>query len=142
MNIFSSDNTDIKELIPEFFYLPEMFMNINNIEFGKTLDNIQVDDCIMPNYNNEETIENFCLFVCEMVRNLDEAKNRRLWIQNIFGIKQRYENYKDKKGQYFHSRCFIDNISEDFSKNLNEFIIASYQLGIVPLKTIYNENIL
>ena len=33
MNIFSSDNTDIKELIPEFFYLPEMFMNIKHNNF-------------------------------------------------------------------------------------------------------------
>ena len=142
IQIFSSNNNDIRELIPEFFYLPEMFMNINNIDFGKTSNEIHIDDCIMPYYGNSETIEKYCLFIYEMIKNLDEAKNRRLWIQNIFGINQRYENYKDKKGQYFYSRCFIDNISEDFSKNLNESTIAFYQFGMVPLKTIYNENIL
>jgi hypothetical protein len=142
IQIFSSNNNDIRELIPEFFYLPEMFMNINNIDFGITSNEIHIDDCIMPYYGNSETIEKYCLFIYEMIKNLEEAKNRRLWIQNIFGINQRYENYKDKKGQYFYSRCFIDNISEDFSKNLNESTIAFYQFGMVPLKTIYNENIL
>ena len=28
--------SDVKELVPEFFYLPEMFKNVNNIDFGST----------------------------------------------------------------------------------------------------------
>ena len=29
-----TEKGDLRELIPQFFYLPEMFININNLEFG------------------------------------------------------------------------------------------------------------
>ncbi len=30
---------DVKELVPEFFYLPEFLVNANNFDLGKTLIN-------------------------------------------------------------------------------------------------------
>lgn len=34
----SKDNmSDVRELIPEFFYLPDFLINSNNFEFGETL---------------------------------------------------------------------------------------------------------
>lgn len=30
-----SDSSDVRELIPEFFFCPEMFINLNKIKFGK-----------------------------------------------------------------------------------------------------------
>jgi len=40
---------NLKELIPEFFYLPEMFLNENNFKFGKREDRVTVvDDVILP----------------------------------------------------------------------------------------------
>ena len=46
----SSQKSDLRELIPEFFYLPEMFMNINNINFKKRTDNTLVDDVKIPSH--------------------------------------------------------------------------------------------
>lgn len=34
------DIADVRELIPEFFCLPEMFLNISNLNFGKTQNGI------------------------------------------------------------------------------------------------------
>jgi hypothetical protein len=31
-------STDVKELIPEFFYLPDFLRNVNGYEFGKKQD--------------------------------------------------------------------------------------------------------
>ncbi|VDP47169.1 unnamed protein product [Soboliphyme baturini] len=42
------DTHDVKELIPEFFYLPEMLININEYQFGKRDDNEIVNDVILP----------------------------------------------------------------------------------------------
>lgn len=44
------DTSDVKELIPEFFYLPEMFSNHNKYKFGKQEDGSQVDNVELPNW--------------------------------------------------------------------------------------------
>ena len=143
-NNISNQVSDFRELIPEFFYLPEMFMNINNINFGKKDDGMKVDDCIVPNDNKEETIEKFCIFINEMRDYLEKAekdKDISKWIQIIFGIKQKYENYKKNMGQYFRSECYIDNLSLDFSERIiDQTIIAKYDFGTIPLKTIDNDD--
>lgn len=33
---------DVKELIPEFFYLPEMFKNVNNFDLGTKQNGILI----------------------------------------------------------------------------------------------------
>lgn len=40
---FKKDTHDVKELIPELFYLPEMFMNSNGFELGKRADGTKVN---------------------------------------------------------------------------------------------------
>lgn len=40
----------MKELIPEFFYLPEMLRNENRYNFGVTDGKVQVDDVILPSW--------------------------------------------------------------------------------------------
>lgn len=34
LNSALNDHADVRELIPEFYFCPEMFMNLNKIEFG------------------------------------------------------------------------------------------------------------
>lgn len=38
----------LQELIPEFFFLPEMFINQNRYKFGKQEDGAEVGDVEMP----------------------------------------------------------------------------------------------
>ena len=47
-NNISKQKSDLRELIPEFFYLPEMLVNINSINFNKRANGELVDDVIMP----------------------------------------------------------------------------------------------
>lgn len=35
---------DVKELIPEFFYLPEMFQNTNNFDLGSKQSGVVLDN--------------------------------------------------------------------------------------------------
>uniref|UniRef100_A0A8C5DJA5 LPS-responsive vesicle trafficking, beach and anchor containing n=1 Tax=Gouania willdenowi TaxID=441366 RepID=A0A8C5DJA5_GOUWI len=42
------DTSDVKELIPEFFYLPEMFVNSNNYNLGVMEDGTVVSDVELP----------------------------------------------------------------------------------------------
>ncbi|VDM35198.1 unnamed protein product, partial [Hydatigera taeniaeformis] len=41
-------STNVKELIPEFFYLPEMFENTNDYDFGALEDGTKLGDVILP----------------------------------------------------------------------------------------------
>lgn len=40
----------LQELIPEFFSLPEMFMNNNSYNFGKTDEGLVVGDVLLPKW--------------------------------------------------------------------------------------------
>ena len=49
-----TQKSDLRELIPEFFYFPEMFMNINSFNFGKNSNNQIVDDVLVRMEKNNQ----------------------------------------------------------------------------------------
>ena len=76
----------MRELIPEFFCLPEMFMNSNDINFGYKQDGTKVDDVRLPEWCNK----NPYLFVQVMREALESqyvSTNLNSWIDYIFGFK-------------------------------------------------------
>lgn len=46
----STSMSDVKELIPEFYYLPEFLININKFDLGKLQDKSQIEDVILPKW--------------------------------------------------------------------------------------------
>jgi hypothetical protein len=48
-----NDFSDVRELTPEFFCLPEMFTNLNEINFGFKQDGTKVDDVKLPEWCNK-----------------------------------------------------------------------------------------
>jgi hypothetical protein len=48
----SLSTTDVKELIPEFFYLPEFLCNKNGFNFGIKQDGQPVNDVILPPWSH------------------------------------------------------------------------------------------
>ena len=93
-NSFLSSATqqgDVRELIPEFYYLPEMFINLNNLNFGLRSDELKnlykIDDVELPLW-----AENPYDFVLKMKDSLEsEEISYRLndWFDLIFGYKQK-----------------------------------------------------
>ncbi len=90
----SSLKDDVRELIPEFYFFPEIFKNINNINLSQdkydTNGNIiLINDVEMPLWSDESAI-NFVL----KKRKILEKNNLNInnWIDLIFGSKQRGEN--------------------------------------------------
>jgi hypothetical protein len=43
-----SNTSDVKELIPEFYYLPTFLENHNNLILGRTQDGMQVSSVVLP----------------------------------------------------------------------------------------------
>ena len=82
-----NDISDVKELTPEFFTMPEMFLNLNNCDFGTTQKGEKVGDVKLPKWAS-----NAVDFVAKQRAALESehvSKNLHTWIDLIFGFKQR-----------------------------------------------------
>ena len=44
--------SDVKELIPEFFYLPEMFINMNKFDLGQLHNGEIINDIVLPPWSS------------------------------------------------------------------------------------------
>ena len=104
-----TDNADNKELIPEFYYLPELFVNYNFYQYGsKEADDdlpktslkgkrIMVDQVVLPPWarNNHVFIQLNSLALESRIVSLNLDK----WIDLIFGCRQQdpkfYNMYRE-----------------------------------------------
>ncbi|CAH8580118.1 unnamed protein product [Schistosoma bovis] len=81
------NTSDVKELIPEFFYFPEMFENLNDLDLGVTDDGINVDTVILPPW--AKSPEEFVRINREALESELVSCQLHNWIDLIFGYKQR-----------------------------------------------------
>ncbi|XP_052226575.1 neurobeachin-like isoform X2 [Dreissena polymorpha] len=81
------DTSDVKELIPEFFSLPEMFMNNNRYELGKMDDGKKVTDVVLPKWARGP--EDFVRINRMALESEFVSCQLHHWIDLIFGYKQR-----------------------------------------------------
>ena len=148
-NNIAKQKSDIRELIPEFYYLPEMFLNINCINFFARANKEKVDNVIMiKNLQNDKlksNENNNFIFVDYMKHKLEHLNdNLKNWVKLIFGKYQRYpKKNKNHKIKYFRNECYIDLDEEMFKKYSNDDgIMRSVEFGLTPLQTIFGSKIL
>ena len=151
---FSVENTkcDLRELIPELYYLPDLFRNINHLKLGNLQisnksdstfqilkkkynindNNVRVEDVVLPNWS----MENPEKFIC-INRELFEKNeiNIEKWINLIFGVDQKGKNALEKTN-IFSPYCYIGFINLEKMKNLNErqLIMKFFDLGMNPIQ--------
>lgn len=80
------DTSDVKELIPEFYYLPEMFVNFNNYNLGVMDDGTVVSDVELPPW--AKTSEEFVRINRLALESEFVSCQLHQWIDLIFGYKQ------------------------------------------------------
>jgi hypothetical protein len=82
---------DVKELTPEFFYLPDFLENANKFDFGVKSNGIIVDDVQLPKWakgNAQEFIRlHRAALECDYV-----SAHLHEWVDLIFGYKQKGED--------------------------------------------------
>ncbi|XP_031427883.1 neurobeachin a isoform X13 [Clupea harengus] len=81
------DTSDVKELIPEFYYLPEMFMNSNGYCMGVRDDRALVCDVDLPAWAKKP--EDFVRINRMALESEFVSCQLHQWIDLIFGYKQR-----------------------------------------------------
>lgn len=87
-NSASQDNTtDVRELIPEFYYLPEFLKNSNKFQFGNLQDGKTVNDVELPPWANGDPIK-FVRIMRDALESDYVSEHLHEWIDLIFGYKQ------------------------------------------------------
>ena len=122
-----SQKTDVRELIPEFFYLPEIFRNINKLNLGKREDGTIVDNIITP---CEDNPFNFVMTMKTALENEKVSKTLQKWVDLIFGYKARGKE-AELANNLFTEISYQENIDINNSEN-KESILRQVEFGLIP----------
>ena len=129
-----SQKTDVRELIPEFFYLPEMFLNINDVNLGKLEDNSVVYNVKTPCKNNAYSFIEIMKRVFENNKISSTISN---WVDLIFGYKIKGKDAENAKNIYtepsYQENVNLNNI-EDKSAYLRYV-----EFGLIPTQIMAKE---
>ncbi|TAQ86218.1 hypothetical protein B7494_g5457 [Chlorociboria aeruginascens] len=113
----SRDNTgDVRELIPEFFYLPEFLTNSNGYNFGLRQGNAgRIDSVTLPPWAKGDPK----IFIAKHREALESpyvSRNLHQWIDLIFGSKQRGDAAFDSVNVFhpwsYHGAKDLDSIED------------------------------
>lgn len=92
--------SDVRELIPEMFYLPAMFLNLNNFDFGVNQSKQRVHNVIMP-----VQADTPAKLVFDFRATLeDSTTSERLgeWLDLVFGFKQQGPSAIEAANLFFY----------------------------------------
>lgn len=85
--VSKDSKTDVKELIPEFFYLPELFENLEGYDFGRRQRGEPVHNVILPPWSKNSS-RLFILIHRQALESEIVRQNLHKWIDLVFGYKQ------------------------------------------------------
>jgi hypothetical protein len=114
----TNNTSDVKELIPEYFYNPEVLVNTNHVDFGTTSNGIKLDDIVLPPWAHGSP-EKFIQIQRAALESEYVSAHLHHWIDMIFGIKQRPP--------------FLDDGSQLAVQSCNVFFHISYE-GAVDME--------
>ena len=123
-----NQRADLRELIPEMFYFPQLFYNINEIELNKISTGKEIDNVIINDWN-EDNLRKY-IFLKDMKEYLENEKDLNCWIDLIFGVNMEY--YKEKE-RYYNKNNYISFESNE-EKLKDDIIMQSYDFGVLPFK--------
>lgn len=96
------NKTDVRELIPEFFCVPEFLTNVNGYDFGKRQSTgVKVDDVKLPPWAKGDPK----IFIAKHREALESpyvSENLHRWIDLVFGCKQRGEAAVENLNVFHH----------------------------------------
>ncbi|QDZ21579.1 BEACH domain-containing protein [Chloropicon primus] len=95
-----SDMSDVKELIPEFYYCPEILRNVNNFNLGTRQDGKVLGDVSLPPWASDAAD-----FISKHQQALESeyvSSHLHEWIDLVFGCKQRGEQAVEACNVFFY----------------------------------------
>ena len=92
---------DVRELIPEFFCVPDFLVNKNKFDLGLTQKGDEVDDVQLPVWAKGDPVE-FIRLHREALESKHVSNNLHDWIDLIFGCKQRGAAAEEAMNVFIH----------------------------------------
>jgi hypothetical protein len=115
---------DVKELIPEFFCCPEIFINSNALPLGELQEGGEVEDVILPPWAKDAY--DFVRQQREALESDYVSENLHHWINLIFGYKQTGDAAVEAKNVFsyltYENSIDIDLVTDEIER---EAIIAT-----------------
>ena len=128
LNNTLSQKSDLREMIPELFYLPELFFNQNELDLGKKDGGKEIDNVSI--YINKSNDFDKYKFITQLRDLLENEKKLDLWIDLIFGV-----NQKESKEKYqYYNNDYIVKFSNDPNVYKDKYILESTEFGLIPFQ--------
>ncbi|WYZ39345.1 hypothetical protein EsH8_III_001259 [Colletotrichum jinshuiense] len=127
----SCDNkADVRELIPEFFCLPEFLTNINQYNFGnRESTGTRVNNVVLPPWAKGDPK----IFIAKHREALESpyvSQHLHSWIDLVFGYKQRGDAAVDNLNVFHHlsyrGATDLDNISDPQERRITAGVIHNF----------------
>ncbi|KAF8394363.1 hypothetical protein HHK36_020571 [Tetracentron sinense] len=134
------NTSDVKELIPEFFYMPEFLENRFNLDLGEKQSGEKVGDVVLPPWAKGSAGE-FIRKHREALESDFVSENLHHWIDLIFGYKQRGKVAEEAVNVFYHytyeGSVDIDSVMDAAMKSsilaqINHFGQTPKQLFLKP----------
>ena len=122
-----SHKSDVRELIPEFFYFPEIYININDLDMGIKLDGTKVNNVETPCNNNPYE---FTILLRNLLEKDTVSYNINNWIDLIFGYKNKGKEAK-LANNLFTNTSYQEDVDLKKAKNRDLFLRYA-EFGLIP----------
>jgi hypothetical protein len=123
-----SNVADVKELIPEFFYLPEFLLNLNGLSLGEKQDKTIVGDVILPPW--AKSVHQFIQIQKDALESDYVSQHLHEWIDLVFGYKQRGLAAIKAQNVFFHltyeGSVDVDAITDSVVRKATESQIINF----------------
>ncbi|KAL3830393.1 hypothetical protein ACJIZ3_019195 [Penstemon smallii] len=130
-----SNTSDVKELIPEFFYMPEFLINSNSYHFGVKQDGEPIADICLPPWAKGSP-EEFISKNREALESEYVSSNLHHWIDLVFGYKQRGKPAIEAANIFYYltyeGAVNLDNMEDELQRSAIEDQIANF--GQTPIQ--------
>ncbi|KAJ3679372.1 hypothetical protein LUZ60_017383 [Juncus effusus] len=130
-----SNTSDVKELIPEFYYMPEFLLNSNSYHLGVKQDGEPLGDVTLPPWAKGST-EEFIRLNREALESEYVSSNLHHWIDLIFGYKQRGKPAVEAANIFYYltyeGAVDLENMDDPLQKSAIEDQIANF--GQTPIQ--------
>ncbi|CAG9583694.1 conserved hypothetical protein [Leishmania major strain Friedlin] len=125
---------DVRELIPELYYLPELCINENHIDFGRRQDRTPMDDLELPPWAHNDPFT-FVYRMREALESAHVSAHLHEWIDLIFGYKQRGKDAIDALNVFnWHSYEELDRNREAGSVDQLLLVDSLDNIGQTPIQ--------
>ncbi|KRY48284.1 WD repeat and FYVE domain-containing protein 3 [Trichinella britovi] len=124
---------DVKELVPEFFYLPNFLLNSNHFELGVKQSGLRLGDVILPPWAKGDARE-FVRLHRQALESDYVSAHLNQWIDLIFGYRQQGQAAVDAFNLFHHlfyeANVNFEAIEDPLTKNATIGFINNF--GQIP----------